>query len=198
MREYWKDQLGLNTGAPAVLYDLIARHPEKEPIKHEKIFRQAQNHLKNEPSEMQNIQRVIEIEPFLSNTEFLFRYLAQPDIKHITDSKNELNKFREIIKRSAAINTDPSLPRLSELIQIMTAEGDLLNWLMGILSYHQKISKDRGGNAWFEIDEKGHIKHWFSPRISSDLNTIPKFLANPIWWHTYYLETLRSIQAGLQ
>lgn len=55
-----------------------------------------------------------------------------------------------------------------------------------------------GGAAWFEIEATGTIRHNFSPELNQRFNTIDLYLKHPFWWHTYYLETLRSINNSLQ
>ena len=55
----------------------------------------------------------------------------------------------------------------------------------------------RGGNRWIDLDEKENFKHYYIPGLSDYLNTVQKYLSQKPWWHTYYLDTLRSIHYGL-
>lgn len=198
VKSYWKDKLGLNSGAPAVLYAIIATQRENPILEHEKIFRRALKDLNKEPFEAQKIQRILDVEYFLSYSEYLARFLSQSSIKKISDVRVELQRMRAEIKNVAGFVLDPDLPRLSELVKAMTTEGSLDEWLQSVLSYHRKISISRGGGAWFEIDESGILRHNFSPNLNEKFNTIDKYLEHPVWWHTYYLETLRSIYNSIQ
>jgi hypothetical protein len=198
LKQYWKDKLGLNAGAPEVLYSLVAALKEKEAIEHEQIFRRSLLNLKDEPKEMAKVQRILDIEPFLSYSEYAGRFLAQPKTKIISDEVVALNSLREAINDSASFTLDRDVPRLTELVNAMTVEGDLENWLSSVNQYHRKINLDRGGNSWFEIENNGILKHNFSPALNDKFNTIEKYLNKPFWFHTYYLETLRSIYLGIQ
>ena len=198
LKQYWKDKLGLNAGAPEVLYSLVATLKEKEAIEHEQIFRRSLLNLKDEPEEMAKVQRILDIEPFLSYSEYAGRFLAQPTTKKISDEVVSLNSLREAINNAAAFILDREVPRLIELVNAMTAPGDLETWLSSVNQYHRKINQDRGGNSWFEIENNGIVKHNFSPVLSEKFNTIEKYLNKPFWFHTYYLETLRSIYQGIQ
>ena len=197
LRSYWKDQLGFNSGAPAVLYELVSKQSDKQPILHEQIFREASSRLSKEPAEQQKVDRILELEPFLSAIEYLFRYLAQPDIRRISDVRQELDLLKSEVLSASAIGTDPALPRLNKLIEAAKWTGHLNSWLANIQAYHQQVSLARGGSPWFEIDKDGGIKHHYAPLLSESYNTPQKYLSHPFWWHTYYLETLRSVQAGL-
>lgn len=198
LKQYWKDKLGLNAGAPEVLYSLVAILKEKEAIEHEQIFKRSLLNLKDEPEEMAKVQRILDIEPFLSYSEYAGRFLAQPTTKKIGDQVEGLNSLREAINNAATFTLDRDVPRLTELVNAMTAPGDLETWLSSVNQYHRKINQDRGGNSWFEIENNGIVKHNFSPALSEKFNTIEKYLNKPFWFHTYYLETLRSIYLGIQ
>ncbi len=198
VKSYWKDKLGLNTGAPAVLYAIIGSLEDDPVLDHERIFRRSLRDLRSEPGEMQKIQRILDIEPFLSYAEYLARFLSQASIKKISDFSADLQRIRTAINNAAHFELDPDLPRLTELVNAMTAAGSLDEWLQSVLSFHRKISIVRGGAAWFEIEATGTIRHNFSPELNQRFNTIDLYLKHPFWWHTYYLETLRSINNSLQ
>ncbi len=197
LRLYWKDQLGLNSGAPAVLYELVSKQSDNQPIPHEKVFREASSCLNKEPAEQQKVDRILEVEPFLSAIEYLFRYLAQPGIRKISDIRQEIDQLKSAVLSTAAIDPDPALPRLNKLMEAAKWTGNLNSWLANIQAYHQQISLARGGSPWFELDSDGNIRHHYAPSLSDKYNTPQKYYAHPFWWHTYYLETLRSVQTGL-
>lgn len=198
LKQYWKENLGLNAGAPEALYSLVAEMQENEAIEHEKIFKRALFKLKEEPEERAKVQRIIDLEPFLSYAEYAGRFLAQPAIKKISDEVDALISLREAINKSATFSLDTEVPRLTELVNAMTVQGDLEIWLSSVNQYHRKINVDRGGNSWFEIENSGIVKHNFSPALNEKYNTIKKYLNQPFWFHTYYIETLRSIYQGIQ
>jgi hypothetical protein len=197
LRNYWKDQLGLNSGAPAVLYDLLSRQSDKQSIRHEQVFQEASSRLKKEPSERQKVDRILEVEPFLSAIEYLFRYLAQPGIRKLAEVSQELNQLKTVVLSTATIDPDPAIPRLNKLMEAAKWTGNLHSWIANIQAYHQGISLARGGSPWFELDSDGNIRHHYAPSLNENYNTPQKYYARPFWWHTYYLETLRSVQIGL-
>jgi hypothetical protein len=195
---YWKDKLGLNSGAPTVLYLLVGQQKDIQNFDHKAIFQSSLKSLKSEPSEMAKVQRILDIEPFLSYSEYAARFLSQPSVKKIEDEKEGLIQLRNKINQAANFNLDTQVPRLTELHRAMTAQGSLEDWLFSVLNYHKKINTDRGGNSWYDIESNGNVKHNFSPTLNEKYNTIEKYLDRPFWFHTYYLETLRSIYQGMQ
>lgn len=197
IRKYWQDRLGLLSGAPKALYDEIAKTDVSEPIDHYQIFYKARKQLAGEQVEISKIDRILNVEPFLSHSEYLLRYLAQPGIKRISEEEGILEKLRAEINSSNMVYAENTNPRLKELQSAMFAQGTMIEWVMGILAYHKKLMTMRGGNAWVDLDEYNNIKHYFAPTLSDSLNTIPKYLKERPWLHTYYLETLRSIYIGL-
>lgn len=197
LRAFWKDQLGLNSGGPAILFELISKQAEKQPIAHEKVFREAHSLLKREPTEQQKIERILEIEPFLSAIEYLIRYLAQPSVKNISDIITEVDIVKNTVIRYAGIQPNASVPRLNRLLEAVQWTGDRYTWLVNILGYHRQISLARGGSPWLELESNGNIRHHYAPILNDAYNTPQKYFIKPFWWHTYYLETLRSVYNGL-
>ncbi len=197
IREYWKDRIGLTSGAPEALFKEMSLRDPNEYINHQQIFLNAKKHLSNEPTELKKVNEILALEPFLSHTEFLLRYIAQPNIKKFKDEERNLELLRIEIDTANQFSLVNVNPRLMELHLVMQNTKTLYDWLTGILSYHKKIMTLRGGNIWIEIDEKNNFKHYFAPALSEKLSTIPKYLKERPWWHTYYLETLSSIQSGL-
>jgi hypothetical protein len=197
IREYWKDRIGLTSGAPEALFKEMSLRDPNEYINHQQMFLNAKKHLSNEPTELKKVNEILALEPFLSHTEFLLRYIAQPNIKKFKDEEKNLELLRREIDAANQFSLVNVNPRLMELQLVMQNTKTLYDWLAGILSYHKKIMTLRGGNIWIEIDEKNNFKHYFAPLLSEKLNTIPKYLKERPWWHTYYLETLSSIQSGL-
>ena len=197
VREYWRDKLGLLSGAPKALYDQIALVNNGEYIDHSKIFSGARANLKNEPAELEKVETIINIEPFLSHAEYLLRYLGQQSVKNLPDIQNDLMILRKEITAAAMFIVHKPVTRLSELAKVMRSEGTLTEWLIRVLEYHKKIMDDRGGNKWVELDSLNNFKHYFGVPLPKEINTIPKYLDSKGWLHTYYLGTVRNIYEGL-
>jgi|GEM_PF-2447150 len=197
IKEYWQDRLGINNGAINALYKEISRLKPDEYIKHQEIFTNACKQLTTESGELLKLESIIAIEPFLSHTEFLLRFIAQPGIKKISDYETDLIQIRKEIINASHFTIPEEQTRLRELHHVMVHEGNLSNWIKEIIKYHKKVMEQRGGSAWLEIENENNIKHYFAPILSEFRNTIPKYLLQKPWLHTYYLETLRSIHYGL-
>jgi hypothetical protein len=198
IREYWKDRLGLNAGAPKALFSEIGKLPEGLNFSYQEVFINARKQLANEPTELAKVDIILEIEPFLSHSEYLLRYLAQMGIKSIKDEEKGLEKLRKEIIASANFPLANAQSRTKSLFNAMMAQGSTVEWIKGILEYHRKVLEQRGGHVWIELDENSNIKHYFAPSLPEHLNTIAKYLVERPWWHTYYLATLRSIYQGLK
>lgn len=67
-----------------------------------------------------------------------------------------------------------------------------------VFAYHKKVMEQRGGNIWVELDGKENFKHYFAPTLPAQLNSVEKYLLEKPWYHTYYLETLKSIYLDLK
>ena len=168
-----------------------------ENIDHSEIFSGARANLKNEPAELEKVETIINIEPFLSHAEYLLRYLGQQSVKNLPDIQNDLMILREEISAAAKFIVHKPVTRLFELAQVMRSEGTLTEWLIRVLEYHKKIMDDRGGNKWVELDGLNNFKHYFGVPLPKEINTIPKYLDSKGWLHTYYLGTVRNIYEGL-
>jgi len=197
IRMFWKDKLGLMSGAPAALYKEVASLKETEFIDHYTIFTNSLKHVKSESGELNKLESVLNVEPFLSHCEYLLRYLSQNGIKKIEDHANDLQFLKNEIKSSANFNLNNAPDQLKKLYAVMIQDVPLETWISSALKYHNEVIRKRGGNAWIDFDKEGNLKHFFAPSLNSALNTIPKYLSEKPWWHTYYLETLRSIHKGL-
>lgn len=198
IRNYWQDKLGLNSGAPNALFTSVSDFVNKD-IEHDNVFKNALKLISSEPLEAEKIKVIIALEPFLSHSEYLLRYLAQPSIKNLTDEMETIEMLRAEIAKSSKFDTNSTLPaRLSEMYSVMTQTSlSTADWLRGVLAYHKRIMESRGGNMWLELDEKNNFKHYFAPILPEHSRTADKYLDKKPWYHTYYLETLKSIRIGL-
>jgi hypothetical protein len=197
IKDYWKDRIGLNSGAPEALYNEIGKLRTDEFINHEHIFLNAKRNLQREPLELIKVNQILVVEPFLSHSEYLLRYISQPGIKTFKEEENNIEILRGKIIESSNLSVTDSHNRLKELYSIMVAQGPTSDWLKGVLNYHKNIMMQRGGNAWIELDEQNNFKHYFAPVLSENMKSIKKYLIEKPWLHRYYLETLRSIYNGL-
>ena len=196
IREYWKDRIGLTSGAPEALFKEISTLAPDDFIDHFEIFSNAKVHLKNEPSELKKVELILAVEPFLSHSEYLLRYISQPSIKTLSEEIKNIELLRNAIINAGDFSVVNVQPRLKELHSVMLSNRATEEWLKEIISFHKKIMEQRGGNMWIEMDNN-NFKHYFAPGLQDYVNTIPKYLDERPWWHKYYLETLRSIYQGL-
>lgn len=197
VRQFWQDRLGLLSGAPNAIYDQIALLNGADQIDHFAILNNSKKAVSNEPEELRKIDDIIIIEPLLSHSEYLLKYLSQPAIKTLDDITDDLIMLKDEILQVGSFSLHNAHPRLLELQRVMLSDGNLNFWINCILSYHKKVMTQRGGNIWVELDHKGSFKHYFCATIPERINTIPRYLKAKEWLHTYYMETVRSIHLGL-
>jgi hypothetical protein len=197
VRDYWEDKLGLKSGAPKALFDEISSLNGDAYIDHPNVFAQARKEVKNEPGELQKLNDILTIEPLLSHSEYLLKYLSQQSVKTIADVQNELVVLRNEIRKAGNFSISHAHPKLLELQRTMLTGGSLVDWVNAVLSYHNKVMTQRGGNMWVELDSKGSFKHYFCGSLPEFINSVPAYIESDVWLHTYYLETVRSIHYGL-
>lgn len=194
IRNFWKDKMNLNSGAQAALLQTL-QHKEVDSAY--LLYRKAGDLLKKEPLELEKINKILAIEPFLSHTEYLIRYLSQAGIKNIKDESENIEKMRAAIRQSARFDSTYLTGRLKEMFAVFINEKSMHNWIACIVLYHVKIMKMRGGNAWLEVDEKGLVKHQFSIPLNGNITTVDDYLKNQPWLHTYYFESLKLVSSYL-
>ena len=197
VRLYWQDKLGLLSGAPNALYQQIAMLNSADYINHKLVFTKARKAVMNELAELEKLDVVIQIEPLLSHSEFVLKYVSQQAIKNLSDVSKNLSLLREEIRKAGTISVQNPHPRLIELQKVMVSDGSLNYWIHAILVYHKKVMEQRGGNMWVELNDKGTLKHNFCAALPEYINTVPKYLKANVWLHTYYLESVSSIHSGL-
>jgi hypothetical protein len=161
------------------------------------LYRKATDLLRKEPLELEKINKILAIEPFLSHTEYLIRYLSQAGIKNIKDESENIDKLRTAIRQAARFDASYLTGRLKEMFTVFIHDKPMQEWIAGIIQYHIKIMKMRGGNAWLEVDEKGLVKHQFSIPLNGNITTVGDYLKNKPWLHTYYFESLKLVSSYL-
>lgn len=194
LKDFWKSQLGLDKGAAWALYEVVSTESESRLSYHD-VMAQALSNEQLTAAEKLKIQNILELEPFLSHSEYLLRFLAQRDVKKLADHLEDLKTLREVINNSGNFSLSGVSVALSSLHAVMINAKDFEAWIKGILSYHDKIMNARGGNAWLTLGANDVVQHHFSPSLHH--RDIVKYLEEKPWFHTYYIETLRSIQGGL-
>ncbi len=194
IRSFWKDKMNLGSGAQAALLETLQL---KEIDSAKILYAKAKTLLKNEPGEQEKINKIIAVEPFLSHTEYLIRYLSQAGVKQLAEEKKEIEKLRAAINQSAGFNTNYLTGRLKDMYPVFINDKSLQDWLGGIIQYHEKIMKLRGGIAWLDMDEKGQFKHHFSIPLLANISKVDDYLKYQPWLHTYYYESLQLISSYL-
>lgn len=197
IRNYWEDKLGLKSGAPKALFDEISSLNGDDKIDCQKVFEQAKKEVRNEPGELQKLNDILTIEPLLSHSEYLLKYLSQQSVKTLADVENDLIQLRNEIKKAGKFFIPKAHPKLLELQTTILIDGSITDWVTAILNYHNKVMNQRGGNSWVELDSKGSFKHYFCGSLPESINSVSAYLKSDVWLHTYYLETVRSIHKGL-
>ncbi len=196
LQDFWRDKLGLNSGAPKALFTAVTQTEESQPILHREVFLKAIKYLENEPSEKKKLEAVLTVEPILSHASFIFRFLAQPQVQKLEDHYPMLENMRKIIISESNFYEVDVTPRLKLLHKVLIKEGTISEWVKELFIYHKNIMIGRGGNVWVELTENNTLKHYFSPQLPDSMNTMEKYLEKRHWRHTYYLETLISINKG--
>jgi hypothetical protein len=195
---YWQDKLGLNSGAARALYQTTEQHILEPLINHELHFIDALHRSYLDTADKEQLQTILNIEPFLSHSEYLLRFISQHGVKRLQDVQTDLEQLRTVIRESARFAIPQDAPRrLTELVDVMTGDEAMITWLKNVLNYHTRIMKMRGGHEWLELSDDGIFRHYFGPPLGGDRHTMERYLQNKPWLHTYYLETLRNIYRGL-
>jgi hypothetical protein len=199
VRAFWLDKLGLNSGAPAAVLEEVRLLGDNPNIDHQKIFAGARKRLKDDAGEREKVERILQLEPFLSHAEFLLRYVAQPRVKRFDQEQKNLQRVRDALHERGGFALEEPKGRLREVQDVLLQAGSLETWIINVLDFHKRTMEQRGGAAWVTYDkETGSFRHHYSPRIQSGLTDIDSYFRNQPWLHTYYLETLRSINKGLK
>jgi len=196
-------QMGLNEGAARALYSALAKNASfMTDIDYEAIFRAA---LREEMPDQQKqlIKDIIQVEPHLSRLNYIFRRICSPETYFIDDLQNDADTLIKISAeesrniedmrfRIARENTTSSnrLRRISDVLISNNTESFITN----LYEYHREIMNFRNLPAWFSIRNK-QISHGMKMNISSDDSFD---YHHPVWIHDYYLNTLISLQRGIE
>lgn len=198
--QFWQDKLGLNSGAAKALYNAVGNRIQESEIQHAAHFKDALADPGLESGDKEHIEFILEIEPFLSHSEYLLRYLSQHQHKRLSDIEGELEALQHLIKSATpnSISEPGAASQRFEILKSAMLYGDnLFEWVKSVLTYHSKIMNQRGGHSWVDIMDDQTFRHHFGPSLPLGINTVEKYSRSNLWYHTYYLETLRNIYRGL-
>ena len=208
-KDFWLDVSELNKGAAGCLYEVIQANDEQ--INRQQVFEQALA-LSSTPEVKQKLQNIIDIEPFLAESDLLFTLLMSQRKQTIQD----VFESYQLLGRD--INTLPSLARtLTDNLQVQDVlgttaknrfasllklslivqgddEGTLKSIISVLLKYHESIMSKRGQSVWVENDANGN----FSCNVK--LSKVPSIEKRPTatWYHRYYLSEFKQLIHGLE
>lgn len=199
--ELWKELLGFNQGAAKSLYDVIQTGDEPAMM----ITENSYNKIENHEGEKSKLLNILTIEPFLAVMNYLFQIVNSREIRHLNDIELELQvrefynsvgdlKWEGIGRIIEETKNSVMKERLSKLYEIPLAEKDLANTIRKLMEYHKEIMDYRGLFPWFSMDDDGNIHH--AARMYS-LTALGKIEPTD-WIHDYYIDSLKSLRAGLE
>ena len=194
VKVYWEDKLGLKKGAALAIYNQFDNHSADKQSPRI-IFEKALLEVEEE-SEQKKILNILKLEPFLSASSQIFYSITDKRAKEIDEIVADIEKLQGFLNIEDVLPLANENKRLSDLVDaIRSSQMDARSLIQAIITYHEKIMKQRGGNInWVELKEAKRIKHYIhqSPSWSTD-----KFIAKKPWYNSYYLDTVEAIQNGL-
>lgn len=197
IRSFWKEKMGLDTGAAGALFEALLNAADKDSAK--TIFERASRspHV-TDPAEKQKLLTIRKVEPFLAVMQYLFNWIVLTTTKNTADIVQPLEKALSFDSGPVQGIRDGS-GRLRKLVDIFVQhKNDAHGFVKEFLEYHTSIMDSRGLPPWFTLDKNGFIKHTghsLPQRYLDELQAEnPK---SPKWIHDYYLGTLRGIHKGL-
>lgn len=201
IREFWLDRLGFRSGAPNAIYvsvgALSTDKTEMEPDP-AAVIREAHRMLAQEPGEKEKLDKILRIEPFLSLSDYVFRFIARRDVRRIIDHETELNRLREQLETDGHEDRLPltdAHPRLRKLRSVMIGQGlSTIDWLSDIVTYHKQVMAERKNSPWLELQPAGTIKHLQTTSLPESIDSVKKFLSKRPWFHRYYVDSVRSLR----
>ncbi len=193
LKLFWEDKLGLKQGAVWSIYHQFDDQAiaEKTP----RIVFEKASQEENDKVEKMKIENILKLEPFLSICSQIFYSITDNGVKEVSSIEKDIEKLRQLLQIEDVKLLTKESPRLQELvIAISSGETTARGLMKTIVSYHEKIMRDRGGNSWVELKEGTKIKHYIyqSPIMITD-----KFIQERPWYNNYYLDTVRNIRQGL-
>ena len=194
IKVYWEDKLGLKKGAAQAIYNQFENHSAGKQIPRV-IFEKALQEAEGE-DEKEKILNILKLEPFLSACSQIFYSITDKRAKEIDEIVADIEKLQRCLKIGDILPMTSENKRLSDLVDaIRFSQMDTRSLIQAIITYHEGIMKQRGGNInRVELKEANRIKHYIhqSPSWSTD-----EFITKNPWYNSYYLDTVEAIQKGL-
>lgn len=203
--EFWKEQLGLNTGAARAIFDSLS-DDDPNNMDNEALFQHAVNRA-NTGQEKEKIKDILAVEPLMAFMVNLFNLLCYRENRHLEDIANTLartgsaeaelerhwgqidwERARQAVKRVEA-SSQTAARRLEKLLDNQP-QWNMFACLKNILSCHKIIMEERGLYPWVTVDDSGKLRH-------TGKGIAPGNWRYTTWVHDYYLGSVKNIFYGL-
>ena len=199
-KELWIKLLGFEEGAARSLYESVLTGEEAA----EELINYALK-METDPREIEKLMNIRIVEPLLALSDYLFFLVNAKEIHTVEDIQRELIQsgfysIVQIIDRERiasiceAMNGTVAKDRLSGLLEIPYEADMVFDTVTTLMEYQKKVMDFRGLFPWFAIDTKGNIRH--HTRMYS-LHRL-KNRHPSSWVHSYYIDSMKSLWAGLK
>lgn len=190
VKVFWIEMLGLDTGAARSIYQAITDNPN---ISAEAAFNLALNTSETELDKAK-IRDIIVLEPFLSVTQQIFLHLTSKEVKNLAEIEKKVGTLISHYQLDKVKSIKANGPRLSKLFDAVEAGlSDPIEMLRSLSDYHKEIMSSRKTSPWVEVAKDNKIKHYIFQEPMDD----DRYSDSVAWYHTYYTDSLKSIQKGL-
>lgn len=211
--EFWKDQLGLNSGAARAIFESLSGFDDPYHTNNDDLLNKAlemfDKDKEGDATEREKIDDILTVEPLLGfmvslfyllccrenhNLQDVAKNLANKEIteEYLQDYWNRIDWNRvQIVAQSLEDQNvfQTAGKRLRQLGEKLT-EWDLASCLKNIIDYHKTIMEERGLYPWITLDDSGTLRHTGKGFALKNWQFEP-------WVHDYYLGAVKSIFLGL-
>jgi hypothetical protein len=201
-RRFWLDQTGLDEGAAGALLAVLEGAQGLPP---RRVLERALAR-EMEPSERAKLDRIAELEPFLSDCALLFTLMAGERTHSIGEVEKQWHLFRRGADRlpglarqvagharEAAVKGSEAASRLSQL-QTAAQAGCFEAQVRALAVYHGRVMRSRDQLSWLSVEEDGTIKVQARTLPRPD----PDKWRPGDWSNGYYLREFESFVHGVQ
>ncbi len=201
-RDFWLRQTGLNGGAAGALLGVLKETEESLPAKQVLEWALARE---METAERAKLQRIANLEPFLSDCSLLFTIMAAVRTHSIDDVAAQWKRFgrdEERLPRIAqpvvghaslnAVKGSAAAHRLVQLQRVANA-GSFGQQVRSLAEYHRAVMQSRGQVSWLDVEANDTIKVHARTLSLPD----PKNWQPDAWYNEYYFPQFRHFVAGL-
>lgn len=163
-------------------------------------MRQAAGQLRQsgQHEEAQQLDDILWLEPVLTGVDWFFDVLLGAKGKKDRDVVPEVRRLRSFVQSRGALAASAPNERLLSLWKVLTAEGDDLNWLRGLLDFHQQLMDDRDGMSWITLREEGQIWQQYTRAWDAEKEAEMEDLANLAWRRSYYVHSVANMMKVLR